>query len=373
MKPRANVFRVLVVLIFLALPLPVDGKWRLDPLAIKYKWAEEQAQILVGGGWGYYTPAFRWTNDLRWRNNAAPTQPVYFKTQFRRRIERDWWWDLAGRYAVAPTCDFRWTEVALEKTLAQPWALRIWGTGEWRRVNSGGTLEDYDWQLIGSRLRWRLLPSLQWKGELTREAKTYPSPQRSSVKTAVSNEVMLRYAPHTILGRWAESVRVYPDNAWKNYYYRSLRLEWKWKIGNNAHFEGNCGYNQQNHGSGETGGKLQMTGIFDYPSTREYKLSWLCSATKTVVAEIPLPEEEEDELPAADWRFGLRWQDLTPPYILRMELFGKWNEGKLTGGWAARLQGHQRRFRWTIGLAPWGGFYPSAEKGYWIEVKYYLD
>ena len=355
------------------MPVAARGEWRVDPLALKLKWAEEQTQILLGGGWGYYDPAFRWTNDLRWRNNAAPTQPVYYKTQLRRRIGSDWWWGLAGRYAVAPTCDFRWAEVALEKTLARPWALRVWGAGEWRRVRSGGTLEDYDWQLIGSRLRWRPLPPLQWKSELTRETKTYPSPQKSSVKTALNNEVALRFAPHTFYGRWAESVRVYPENAWKNYYYRSLRLEWNWDISNTAYFEGNCGYNQQSQGSGKTSGKLQITGILDYPSTREYKLSWLCSAAKTVVDEFSIPVEEEDELPAADWRFGLRWQDLTPPLTLRMELFGIRDEGEITGGWAARLQGHQRRFRWTLGLAPRGGFYPSAEKGYWVEIKYYLE
>ncbi|HHW12879.1 MAG TPA: hypothetical protein GXX33_07760 [Firmicutes bacterium] len=373
MNRRTTVFRMVVVLTVFVLPLPISGEWRADPLSIKLKWAEEETQVLLGGGWGYYAPAFRWTNDLRWRNNASPTQPVYYKTKWQRRIGGDWWWSLAGRYAVAPTCDFRWAEAALEKSLARPWAFRVWGAGEWRRVNSSGTLEDYDWQLIGFRLRWRPFTPIAWTGELTREEKNYPSPGKSSVKTALSNEVTFRFAPHTLYGRWAESVRVYPEDAWKNYYHRSLRLEWNWDISNNAYFEGNCGYNQQSQGSGKTSGELQITGILDYPSTREYKLSWLWSAAKTVAAEIPLTEEEEEELPAAGWRFGLRWQDLTPPYTLRVELFGQWQEGELTGGWAARLQGHHGRFRWTLGLAPRGGFYPSAEKGYWVEVKYYLD
>lgn len=371
---RTALWRVIGILLVFTAPLAVRGEWRADPLAVKLKWGEEQAQIQVGGGWGYYEPAFYWTHDLRWRNDAEPDRPSYYQTQLRRRISRDWWWSLAGRYAVAPVCDFRWAEVALEKTLARPWGFRVWGTGEWRRVKGGGTLEDYDWHLLGSRLRWRPLTPLQWQSELTREAKTYPAPQRSSVKTVLRNELALRFAPHTFSGRWAESVRVYPANAWKNYYYRSLRLAWNWEISDNAYFEGNCGYNQQSQGSGKTTGKLQITGVLAYPSTREYKVSWLCSAAKMVVAEFPFPvEEEEEELPPAGWRFGLRWQDLTPPFTLRAELFGIWDEGILTGGWAARLQGHWWRTRWTLGLAPRGGFYPSAEKGYWVEVKYYLD
>lgn len=355
-------------------PLAVHAEWRLDPVTSKIKWAEDETQVLTGGGWGYYTPDFRWTSDLSWRNNATPTQPIYYKTQLQSRIVKDWWWRVAGRYSTAPTCDFRWAEVTLEKTLARPLAFRAWGLGEWRRGNDRGRLDDYDLYLLGARLRWRPLASFQWNGELTNEQKIYPSPPKSSAKTALSNEVTLRFNPHTLLGRWAESIRVYPENAWKNYHHRSLRLEWTWNIRQNTVFTANCGYNHQSQGSGKEGGKLQMTGILDYPSTREYKLSWLWSRAKAIAAYDPsLPEEDGSALSAAAWRIGVRWQDFTPPLTLRAEVFGEWEEGKLTGGWAARLQGIYRRIRWTLGLAPRGGFYPTAEKGYWVEIKYYLD
>src|SRR5690606_28780616 len=117
-------------------------------------------------------------------------------------------------------------EVELEKTRARPAAFSLWGEGQWRPVTAGATLEDYDQQIVGSRLRWQLLPQLQWTGELTREWKTYPTPRKSSLKTALSHEVTWRVSPHTFLGRWAESTRIYPDDAWKNYYYQSIRLEW---------------------------------------------------------------------------------------------------------------------------------------------------
>jgi hypothetical protein len=100
----------------------------------------------------------------------------------------------------------------------------------------------------------------------------------------------------------------------------------------------------------------------------------MASATKKVAAYDPsLEEENAEELPAADWRLGVRWQEWTPLVRFRTELYGALTEEGLVGGWLLRLQGAFARLRWTLGMAPRGGFYPTEEKGYWVEVKYYLD
>ena len=210
---RTALWRVIGILLVFTAPLAVRGEWRADPLAVKLKWGEEQAQIQVGGGWGYYEPAFYWTHDLRWRNDAEPDRPSYYQTQLRRRISRDWWWSLAGRYAVAPVCDFRWAEVALEKTLARPWAFR---SGDGRVAPGQGRWHpgETDWHLLGSRLRWRPLTPLVAK-------RIDPGGQDLSRTAAVlgqnrpAQRVGFTLCPHTFSGRWVESVRVYPANAWK--------------------------------------------------------------------------------------------------------------------------------------------------------------
>jgi hypothetical protein len=350
------------------------GEWRLDPVTAKVKWAEEENRLLVGSGWGYYTTNFRWTNDVRWRNLPSPSQPAYYQTKLRQRLANDWWLGTTGRYSTAPTCDFRWVELEVEKTLTKPVAIRVWGEGEWRRVTAGSNLQEYGLHIVGSRIRWRLMPPLQWKGELSQERKNYASPVNSSRKMAVSNELTWRISHHRLLGRWAESTRVYPENSWRNYHHRSLRLEWQWDINRITMLTANCSYNQQSQGSGKEGGKLQFTGILDYPYSRRNKLSWLVSGTKIVDTDDPSLEDEDTEpLPPAVWRLGLRWQEWTPPVTLRTELYGIWTEEGLESGVLLRLQGDISRLRWTLGLAPQGGFYPTEEKGYWVEVKYYFD
>ena len=376
LRPRKGLSQTLLIILLLNLPTVAvaKGEWRLDPVTAKLKWAEGEDRLLVGGGWGYYATDFRWTNDVRWRNPSSPSQPVYYQTQLRRRITNDWWVGTAGRYSTAPTCDFYWVELEAEKTLSKPVAVRLWGEGERRHVTASTTLENYDLYIIGSRLRWRLAPDWQWKGELSREGKTYASPKNSSTKTAVSNELTWRISHHTLLGRWAESTRVYPENSWRNYYHQSLRLEWQWNINKSTYLSANCGYNRQQQGSGKEGGKLQFTGILDYPHTASDQLSWMASATKKVAAYDPsLEEESAEELPPADWRFGVRWQKWTLPLTLRTELYGIWREEGLVGGVLLRLQGDIARLHWNLGIAPRGGFYPTEEKGYWVEVKYYLD
>jgi len=371
--PKQNgLIQTILFISFLTLPYAAKAEWRFDPVFTKLKWSEKQDRWQAGGGWGYYTSGFRWTHDWRWRKPTSSSEPAYYQSELRGRIGNDWWLGTTGRYAIAPNCDFYWVEVELEKTRARPAAFSLWGEGEWRRVTAGATLEDYDQQIVGSRLRWQLLPQLQWTGELTREWKTYPTPRKSSLKTALSHEVTWRVSPHTFLGRWAESTRIYPDDAWKNYYYQSIRLEWKWNIKQKAFMTAKGGYNWQSQGSGKEGGKFQFTGILDYPFTPEYKVSWLVSTAKTIDSYILIPEEEETEPTAADWRLGLRWQDFSPPLTIRAELFCVWSD-VVTGGWLVRLQSRRGRIGWTLGLAPRGGFYPNEEKGYWLEVKYYLD
>lgn len=372
MPTRKGIIQMIMLISLCGLSLEVTAEWRFDPVFAKLKWSEKQDHWQAGGGWGYYTTGFRWTHDWRWRNHTSPSEPAYYQSALRSRISNDWWLGAAGRYALAPTCDFRRLEVSLEKTQARPVAFSLRGEGEWRRVTAGVTLEDYDRIIGGSRLRWRLLPQLVWTGELTREWKTYPTPRMSSVKTALRHEVTWRVTPHRFLGRWAESTRIYPHDAWKNYHYQSLRWEWEWLMREEASMTVKGGYNWQRQGSGEEGGKIQLTGILDYPSTPAYNLSWLVSTVKTIASDLLLEEEEEMEPTVPDWRLGLRFQDLSPPLTIRAELFCIWAD-VVTGGWLVRLQGSQGRFGWTIGLAPRGGFYPNEEKGYWLEVKYDLD
>ena len=369
---RNRLIQALLFISLFTLSLETKAKWRFDPVFTKLKWGEKQYLWQAGGGWGYYTSGFRWTHDWRWRNHTTSSEPAYYQSQLRGRIGNDWWLGTAGRYAIAPNCNFRWVEVELEKTQARPLAFSLWGEGEWRRVTAGVTLEDYDQQIVGSRLRWRLFPRLQWTGELTREWKTYPTPQKSSLKTALSHEMTWQVTPHHFLGRWAESTRIYPGDAWKNYHHRSFRLEWEWLIREKALIAAKGGYNWQSQGTGKEGGKFHWTGILDYPSTPDYKVSWLVSTAKKTDSYPIIPEEEETEPTVADWRLGLRLQDFSPALTIRAELFCAWAD-LVTGGWLVRLQGRRGRIGWTLGLAPRGGFYPNEEKGYWLEVKYDLD
>jgi len=369
--PRKCQALAFLFFLILTLPLVASAQWRFDPVSTKLKWNDQETLFLAGGGWGYYTSGLRWTHDLRWRNHPSPSTPLYYKSELRRRIEQDWWLGAAGRYALAPTCDFRWFQVELEKTQTKPVALSLWGEGEWRRVTAGTTLEDYDQQIVGARLRWRLVPRLYWKGEWNREWKTYPTHRKSSMKTALSNELTWQVSPHTFLGRWAESTRIYPDNAWENYYHRSFRLEWNWNISQKALWTANCRYNWQSRGSGKEGRQVSFTGSLEYPYPSNTKWIWLVSAAKATDSYVLLPEEETEQ-PPVDCRLGLRFQGFSPPLIIRAELFCAWEE-QVTGGWLLRLQSRTGPIGWTLGLAPRGGFYPTEEKGYWIEAKYYLD
>lgn len=374
MPARKGLSQCFLLVFLFTLPCAGKAEWRFDPVFTKLKWSEGQEHWQAGGGGGYYTSGFRWTHDWRWRSRTSATEPAYLQSALRGRLGKDWWLGAAGRYSLAPNCTFRWLEGELAKTQARPLAFSLWGEEEWRRVAAGANLEDYDRQRLGSRLRLRLHPRLMWTGELSREWKTYPTPRMSSVKTALSQEVTWQATPHHFLGRWAGSTRVYSDNAWKNYHRQSFRWEWEWLLREETALTVKGGYYWQTKGTGEEGGKIHWTGALVYPSTPEYRITWLASTAKTLTADLLFEEEEEEETESvpADWRLGLRFQDLSPPLTVRAELFCVWAD-EVTGGWLVRLQGRYGRFGWTLGLAPRGGFYTNEEKGYWLEVKYDLD
>ncbi|NLW55278.1 MAG: hypothetical protein GX050_01425 [Firmicutes bacterium] len=361
-----------------AVPAGAQGEWRSDPVHFKYKIKEEETFSAFGGGWGFYAQHYRWTTDLKWRSRPTTTEPLSFRTELRRRVLADWWLKAGGKYGYAPTCDFRWVEFELEKTQAHPLSVRTWGSGEWRRVFPGARIEDYDRQLIGISLRWRPKPTLRWKGEFMLEDKTYPTPSRSSRKLALRHEFASRFTHHRLTGIYANSTREYPRNPWINYSYRSFRLEWVWAAGDRIDITAKSGLNYRRSGNGKEGGKLDLTGIYEYTYSPGRTVSGLLSASKVIAAYEPLPEDVEEDtkaesFPFSNIRCGLRWREKIHPFLLRTELFVVYKEALFDWGGMLNLQVEVGKVRVRLGLAPKGGFYQTAEKGYWVEVRYYFD
>ncbi|HBT17646.1 MAG TPA: hypothetical protein DEB05_11915 [Firmicutes bacterium] len=376
MRPRKKYFFPFCFSMCLLLPLVVTAReeWRIDPIAVKLKWQEEQFSTTLGGGYGYYSTDLSWNSDFKWRNPFSTTQPRYFKMGARRRLFNDWWANADGQYSLAPTCDFRWVELGLGKTAVRSFSFRTWVTGEWRRVAATSNLENYDLQVIGLCLRWRPWPALRWQGEITAENKDYLTPSKSSQKWALHNELTYRFLSHNWKGVLTENTREYPGNPWINYSYRSFRLEWDWKIAGNANLLTKCGLNYRRSGNGKEGGKLYITGIIDYPSSVEQTISWMYYTTKTIASYVPMTEEAEDEIfPFTNFRAGIRWKGIYPPFSFRTEFFGVQKEKIFNYGGMLKMQVDMGNVRWVLGLAPQGGFYQSEEKGYWLEVKYFFN
>lgn len=351
----------------------VKEDWRINPVDFKIKWKEKQVSYTLGGGGGYYLTDFRWNSTFRWKSPTSTTQPAYFKTSLRRRIKDDWWVNAEGKYSLASTCDYRWAELKLEKTLAKPWSFHTRGSGEWRRVVTGSTLENYDLTMIATSLRWRPWKDSLWKGEVSLENKIYDTPSKTSQKIAARNELSYSLNTHTWKCIIAESAREYPCNPWINYWYKSRRLEWSWKLKPYIILTNKCGWNRRISGDGKESGKLDLTGIFDYSPTKKNTVSLMLNATKVTAFYEPLSEEmEEESYPFSNLRGGIRWVKTSYPCSFRSDIFGV----KKNDSWEFRcmlkVQVETDKIRWVFGLSPWGGFFPTDEKGYWLEAKYYL-
>ena len=368
----------LLLCFFLAVPAGARGEWRLDPVHFKYKIKDDESFSALGGGWGFYAPHYRWTNDWKWRSQPTTTEPLTFQTELRRRVFADWWLTAGGKYAYAPACDFRWFELEVEKSQARPLAFRTWGNGEWRRVFPGAGIEDYDRQIIGLSLRWRPAPALRWQGEFMIEDKTYPTPTRSSRKLALRHELTSRFSHHRLTGIYANSTRDYPKNPWINYSYRSFRLEWTWAASDRSTLTAKSGLNYRRSGNGKEGGKLDLTGIYEYNHSPTRRLSGLLGASKVIASYDPLLEDEEEDsgaetFPFSNMRWGLRWRESVSPFSVQSEVFVVFKEEGFDWGGMLNLQVELEKVRIRLGLAPKGGFYQTAEKGYWVEARYYFD
>lgn len=359
-------------LFLLSCSVHAQNDWRINPVNFKVKSKEEQIYYTLGGGGGYYLPDFRWVSTFRWKNPADTSQPSYLKTGLRRRIINDWWISAEGKYSLAPTCDYRWAELKLEKTLAKPWSFHTWGSGEWRRAATDSTLENYDLTMIAACLRWRPWKGCLWKGEVSSEHKSYETPSKSSQKMALSNELAYRLNNHNLKCTISESTREYPHNSWINYWYKSRRVEWSWKLAPRTVLTTKCGWNRRISGTGKESGKLELTGIFDHPRSPKNTVSLMISATKITAVYEPLSEEvEQESFPFSNLRGGIRWVKTVSPFSFRGELFGVQKDDSWELRCMLKTQLETEKIRWVLGLAPWGGFYPTDEKGYWLEVRFY--
>ncbi|NLW09329.1 MAG: hypothetical protein GX036_05670 [Firmicutes bacterium] len=360
-------------------PGVAGAAWQPGNLTWKNKYQEEEGFFTRAAySFGYRTRDLRWNWRLVYNEPSADDRLSFLRTEARKRAGGNWWYGGWGRFATQPACNYLGARLFLENTSRRGWSGRLWGEGEERMIRArphlSSRLDEYSYREAGARIRLRWA-GFSWLGELKGREKEYRRLVKNSWrKLQLETGGEHRWGGNFFSLRYRESTGVYPENAWKNEWGNYWNFRWEWKINDRTHLVTRGSRLFREWGEGKQREEWELTGILECPRSPEMTVGWMLAYRKAVRRDYWEydPDDEEEEREEPGFRAGLRWQRVLPGCRVRIELFRHWQAEQVREGILLVLRGGEGKWRWQVGIAPWGGFNSSAEKGYWVETRYYF-
>lgn len=360
-------------------PGVAGAAWQPGNLVWKVKHQEEEGfSTRVAYSSGYRTPDLRWNWRLVYNEPSADDRLSFFRTEVRKRAIDNWWYGGWGRFATQPACNYLGARLFLERTGSRSWSGRLWGEREQRVIpgksaHVSSRLDEYSYHETGVRIRLRRT-GFSWLGELRGREKEYRRLTKNSWrKLQLETGGEHRAGAHFFSLRYRESTGVYPQDAWKNEWGNYWNLRWEWQINNQTRLVTRGSRLFREWGEGKQREEWEITGVLEYPRSPEMTAAWMLAYRQAVRRDYwEYDPDDEEEWEEPGFRAGLRWQRVFPGCRVQIELFRLWQAEKVRHGIFLLLRGGEKKYRWQVGIAPWGGFNSSAEKGYWVETRYYF-
>jgi len=343
------------------------------PFEVKLKMNEGEFLEKYSLATGYKTKSWRWNLNAVLYEPMAYDRQSYLKSLVKFKTDTNWWLGGEGRYSFEPACDYWRLRLFSEKRNTKSWSANLWNNMEWRRTNSGYTLAEYAYYEYGGRVRWTPWKKLKLKSELTKRVKDYDTSPNSWTKYDLLVEGKTGYGRHNLEITYKETTGKYPDNAWGNYLSNTLGADWVWDLSDFARIRVDHRRLFKKWGDGKRRIERNYLGVLEYPRGRDLTLGWMVGH-KATSGQLVLIDEVKEEDMEAHTRIGLRINKVfsAAQHRVTVELFEREKKEETVAGVMAILRLNCGAFRWECGLAPWGGFNYSAEKGYWIKVRYYF-
>jgi hypothetical protein len=361
-------------------PGAAEAAWQPGNLTWKNKYQEgEGFYTRAAYNFGYRIPDLRWNWRLVYNEPSADDRLSLLQTEVRKRAKGNWWYGGRGRFSTQPVCNYLATRFFLENTSRRNWSGRLWGEEERRvipgkRTHVSSRLDEYSYHEAGARIRLRRA-GFSWLGELKGRQKEYRRLTKNSWrKLQLETGGEHRSAGHFFSLRYRESTGVYPGDAWKNEWGNYWNFRWEWTINDRTHLVARGSRLFREWGENKQREEWEITGILEYPRSPEMTTGWMLAYRQAVRRDYWEydPDDEVEEREEPGFRAGLRWQRVFPGCRVRIELFRHWKAEQVREGALLVLRGEKKKWRWQLGIAPWGGFNSSAEKGYWVETRYYF-
>lgn len=360
----------LVLSVFFFCSAQAGAAWEPGPLVWKGKWREGNFFSRTGWSFTYRTGDLRWEWSLVHNDPSSDDRLSYLDTSFRKRAGGTWWYGTGGRLSTQPACTYRELRLFLENTARTFWSGRLWAEGEHRLPSPSSRLDEYFYSELGARVR-RREGGFMWLTELKMRQKNYQTSLSSWRKYHLETGGDARLAGHFFSLRYRESTGEYPEDAWKNEWRNSWVAEWEWTVTGKTFLAVRCSRLLHEWGENKKREEWDLAGRLEHPRTPDSTVSWMVDYREAVRRDLYLGEEEEERYDPG-FRWGVRWQRVFPRYNLRTEFFQSRKGDEIQEGILLILQLERENIRCQVGLAPRGGFSPSEEKGYWVEIRYYI-
>ena len=345
--------------------------WEPGPFVWKGKWREGDFFSRTGWSLTYRTGDARWNWSLVYNEPSSDDRLSYLDTSFRKRAGGAWWYGTGGRLSTQPACDYRELRLFLENTARTSWSGRVWAEGQQRLTSSSSSLNEYSYGELGVRVR-RREGGFLWLTELKMRQKDYQTTLNSWRKYHLETGGDARLSNHFLSLRYRESTGEYPDNTWNNEWSNTWIVKWEWTVtGGNTFLAVRSSRLLREWGENKKREEWEITGSLEHPRTPESTVSWMAGYREAVRRDL-YPGEEEEERDDPGFRWGVRWKGVFPGGKVRTELFQARKGEEIREGALFIIQLEGEKIRCQLGLAPWGGFNPSEEKGYWVEMRYYI-
>lgn len=380
MKKEALLRGLLILggLLFIS-TVEAGAAWQPGNLTWKNKYQEEEG-FFTRAAWrfSYRIPDLRWNWSLVHNEPSSDDRLSYLQTDVRKRVRQgNWWYGGRARFSTQPACNYLGARFFLENTSRLSWSGRLWGEGEWRMIpgaraqNTSSRLDEYSYHELGTRIR-RRNAGFSWLGEIKGRQKDYRWVTKNSWrKLQIETGVERRSAGYFFSLRYRESTGVYPENDWKNEWGNYWNFRWEWKINENTRLVTRGSRLFREWGEDKRREEWGVTGILEYPRSPKMTACWMLAYREAVRRDLYFDDEEE-EREDPGFRAGFRWQGVLSGCRVRMELFRAWKAEDVREGVFLVFRGEEGKWRWQVGIAPWGGFNSSEEKGYWVETRYYF-
>jgi len=355
----------------------VGARFIAGPVEVKLKEQEGEFLHKYDLAVAYKAKNWRWSLDTVFYDPMSYQRLSRVKNAVRIKTKGGWWVGGEGSYSFESACDYWRLRFLTEKRNTKSWSWKLWSDGEWRQTNTGYSLDEYAYSEYGLGVGWTPWKKFRLTGELTKRVKDYATSPNSWTKYNLVTEGRSRHKNHELTVSYKEASGVYPENAWGNYWSNSWGVDWSWKVAAFAGVRLDHTQHFQQWGNGKQRRERDFLAVLECPKGNTFTVDWMFGVQKSVGQLILVDEVREDD---ADFRsrMGLRFTTEFPArhglkkHRVRAELFRKLREdGEECGGMLNIILNYPN-LRWELGLAPWGGFNYSAEKGYWIKATYYF-